>query len=64
MLFYQMIPAYKEELEFVEKHASDINYHDLCRAIAKHIDDREYFDVSYNKLTENELDGILTSVTN
>lgn len=64
VLFYRLIPAYKEELEFVEKHEGEANYHDLCRAIAEQIDDRQYFDISYNKLSEKELRDILISVKN
>lgn len=62
VLFYQLIPAYKEELEFVERYSQKGNYHDLCQAIAEHLDDREYFDVSCNPLTEKELDRILASI--
>ena len=61
VLFYQLIPAYKEELEFIDRYSEKVNYHDLCQAIVNHIDDRQYFDVRYKKLTEEELNSILTS---
>lgn len=62
VLFYQLLPAYKEELEFVEKYADDVDYHSLCQAIVERIGGRQYFDVSYDRLTENELQELLTSI--
>ncbi len=57
-LFYQLIPAYKEELEFVETHTNMLNYKRFCEAIFNHISDRQYFDVRYEMLTEQQLQDI------
>ena len=57
-LFYQIIPAYKEELLFLESH-SFLGYKKLCEAIVKRVSDRQYFDVKYDMLSEEELQKLL-----
>ena len=61
-LFYQIVPAYKEELEFIEKNTDSSNYKKLCEAIAKQIADRQYFDVKYDMLSEQQLNDILHQI--
>lgn len=57
-LFYQIIPAYKEELMFLESH-SLFGYKELCKAIVERVSDRQYFDVKYDMLSEEELQKLL-----
>ena len=61
-LFYQIVPAYKEELEFIEKNTNMFNYKKLCEAIVKQIADRQYFDVKYDILSEQQLNDILHQI--
>lgn len=62
--FYQIIPAYKEELVFVEENMEEVNYKSLCKAITEHIAERQYLDVSYEKLSEEKMIDILNSLVN
>ena len=61
-LFYQIAPAYKEELEFIEKNSNMCNYKKLCKAIIEQISDRQYFDVKYDMLSEKQLNDILHQI--
>lgn len=61
-LFYQIIPAYKEELLFVERNANVVDYKKLCEAIIKQIPDRQYFDVKHHMLSEEKLKEILNTL--
>jgi len=60
-LFYQIIPAYKEELQFIEGHTNMSNYKNFCEAIIKQIPDRQYFDIKHDMLTEKQLQAIYNS---
>ncbi len=62
-LFYQIVPAYKEELEYIEKNSNMVNYKKLCEAIIEQISDRQYFDVKYDMLSEEQLNNILHQIT-
>lgn len=57
-LFYQLIPAYKEELMFVEENES-VFYGGLCEAIVKQIPERQYLDVKHKMLSQEQLEKIL-----
>lgn len=59
VLFYRLIPAYQEELLFVEKHEREVDYHDLCQAFAERLAERKYFDVSYDKLSSQAMSAVL-----
>lgn len=61
-LFYQIVPAYKEELEFVEKNSNMYDYKKICEAIVEQISDRQYFDVKYDMLSEKQLNDILNQI--
>jgi len=58
-LFYQLIPAYKEELVFVEENAPR-DYPELCKLIVEQISERQYFDVKYDMLPKEQLGEILS----
>lgn len=58
-LFYQLIPAYKEELVFVEENAPR-DYPELCKLIVEQISERQYFDEKYDMLSQEQLEAILS----
>lgn len=62
-LFYQLIPAYKEELVFVEENESTY-YSGLCEAIVNQIPERQYLDEKYEMLSKEQLENILLDYHN
>ena len=61
--FYQIIPAYKEELEFIEENSTlELRYGKLCEAIINQIPERQYFDVKHDKLSKKQLNDILNQL--
>lgn len=56
--FCQLIPAYKEELVFVEENAPE-EYPKLCKLIVEQISERQYFDEKHDMLSKEKLEEIL-----
>lgn len=59
VLCYQLIPMYREELQFIEQHP-ECDYHKLCEQLASSIGDR-YFDVPAPAMTMAELYGAMAA---
>ena len=57
--FYQIIPAYKKELLFLESSASKVDYKKLCQAIVENLRERQFIDVKYEMLSNEQLEFIL-----
>ena len=56
--YYQIIPAFKEELQFIEDHP-EADYHRLCEEIVKAIPERQYLNEKSKKLSKKALEKVL-----